>query len=83
MEREAGLQVIKPTEPALLRVLESCVRLGWPLLMEDVAEELDAALTPLLLKQTFLQVVTYNTSPKESTSNSVDTIHSIAGDRSD
>lgn len=56
MERDAGLQVIKPSEAALLRVLESCVRLGWPLLMEDVGEELDAVLTPLLLKQTFLQV---------------------------
>ncbi|XP_045541953.1 dynein axonemal heavy chain 6 [Papilio machaon] len=55
MERENGLHVAKPTAPNLLRILESCVRLGWPMLLEDVGEELDAALTPLLLKQTFIQ----------------------------
>lgn len=58
MERDNGLKVAKPTAPNLLRIMESCVRLGWPLLLEDVGEELDAALTPLLLKQTFMQVAT-------------------------
>ncbi|CAG5008063.1 unnamed protein product [Parnassius apollo] len=55
MERENGLQVAKPTDPALLRLLESCVRLGWPLLLEDLGEQLDTALSPVLLKQTFMQ----------------------------
>ncbi|CAL1527672.1 unnamed protein product, partial [Lymnaea stagnalis] len=38
-----------------MRVLENCVTFGYPLLLENVYEELDASLEPLLLKQTFKQ----------------------------
>jgi dynein heavy chain, axonemal len=39
-----------------LRILENCVRIGMPLLLEDVGETLDPALEPILLKQTFMSV---------------------------
>ncbi|XP_063373463.1 dynein axonemal heavy chain 6 [Cydia amplana] len=55
MERDNGLQIMKLNDPAYLRILENCIRLGWPMLIEDLGESLEATLTPVLLKQTFLQ----------------------------
>ncbi|XP_026758308.2 dynein axonemal heavy chain 6 [Galleria mellonella] len=55
MERENGLQITKLNDPSYLRVLENCIRLGWPMLIEDLGETLEATLSPVLLKQTFLQ----------------------------
>lgn len=56
MEAKNGLKVIKRTEAAnALRTLENAVRIGQPVLMEDVGEELDPALDPLLMKQVFKQ----------------------------
>ncbi|XP_045784195.1 dynein axonemal heavy chain 6 [Maniola jurtina] len=55
MEREQGLQITKLSDPGYLRMLENCIRLGWPMLIEDLGEALDATLSPVLLKQTFLQ----------------------------
>eukprot|EP00762_Andalucia_godoyi_P001076 ANDGO_01965.mRNA.1 Dynein-1-beta heavy chain len=56
MEAKNGLKVIKRTEAAnALRTLENAVRIGQPVLMEDVGEELDPALEPLLMKQVFKQ----------------------------
>ncbi|KNC97013.1 uncharacterized protein SPPG_09508 [Spizellomyces punctatus DAOM BR117] len=49
------LKVIKLSEPKFLRSLENAVRTGQPVLMEDVGEQLDPALEPLLLKQTVRQ----------------------------
>ncbi|KAI8925763.1 dynein heavy chain and region D6 of dynein motor-domain-containing protein [Entophlyctis helioformis] len=51
----AELKTIKLTEPKFLRSLENAVRTGQPVLMEDVGEQLDPALEPLLLKQTVRQ----------------------------
>ena len=42
------------TDGHFLRILENCVRIGMPLLLEDVGETLDPALEPILLKQTFM-----------------------------
>lgn len=56
MERDNGLQITKFTDPMYLRVLENCIRLGWPMLIEDLGESVEATLSPVLLKQTFLQV---------------------------
>jgi len=39
-----------------MRTLENAVQFGKPVLLENVGETLDAALEPLLLKQTFKQV---------------------------
>jgi dynein heavy chain len=48
-----NLQIIKLTEKDYLRTLENGIRYGAPVLLENVAEELDPSLEPVLLKQTF------------------------------
>ena len=53
MEKDAGLDVIKLSDKDMLRTLENGVRFGRAVLLENVGESLDAALEPLLLKQTF------------------------------
>ncbi|GFT27966.1 dynein heavy chain 7, axonemal, partial [Nephila pilipes] len=52
MEKE-NLSVIRLTDPDLLRTLENSVQFGWPVLLEDVGEELDPSLEPLLLRKIF------------------------------
>ena len=55
METPRGLKVIKLTDDSYLRVLENCIQFGQPVLLENVMEELDPSLEPLLLKQLFKQ----------------------------
>ena len=55
MEQEKLLTVIKLTDSDYMRVLENAVQFGTPVLLENVGEELDPSLEPLLLKQTFKQ----------------------------
>jgi len=50
-----GLAVIKLSDKDLLRTLENSIRFGKPVLLENVQEELDASLEPLLLKQLYKQ----------------------------
>jgi dynein heavy chain len=52
-EEKNGLQLLKLTEPNVMRVMENCIRLGKALLLEDIAEEVDPSLEPILMKQTF------------------------------
>ena len=47
--------MIKLTDSDYMRTLENCVQFGCPLLLENVGEELDPSLEPLLLKMTFKQ----------------------------
>ncbi len=54
-ERENKLQVVKLTQSDYMRTLENCIQFGTPVLIENVGEELDPSLEPLLLKQTFKQ----------------------------
>jgi len=56
MEKDAQLLVIKLSDGNYMRTLENAVQFGKPVLLENVGETLDAALEPLLLKQTFKQV---------------------------
>ena len=56
MESKNGLKIIKLTDANFLRTLENCIRIGMPVLCEDIGEALDPALEPVLLKQTFIQV---------------------------
>jgi dynein heavy chain len=56
MENKNGLKIIKLTDGNFLRTLENCIRIGMPVLCEDLGEFLDPALEPVLLKQTFMQV---------------------------
>ncbi len=50
MESRNGLRVIKLTDSSFLRTLENSIRIGNPVLVEDVEEALDPALEPVLQK---------------------------------
>ena len=50
-EKDSGLDVIKMSDKDFLRSLENAVRFGKPCLLENVGEELDPALEPILQKQ--------------------------------
>uniref|UniRef100_A0A4X2KTY7 Dynein axonemal heavy chain 6 n=1 Tax=Vombatus ursinus TaxID=29139 RepID=A0A4X2KTY7_VOMUR len=53
-ESPNGLKIIKLTDIGFLRTLENSIRLGLPVLLEELKETLDPALEPVLLKQTFI-----------------------------
>ncbi|XP_050800280.1 dynein axonemal heavy chain 6 isoform X6 [Gopherus flavomarginatus] len=53
-EMKSGLKIIKLTDAGFLRTLENAIRLGLPVLLEELNEILDPALEPVLLKQTFV-----------------------------
>ncbi|CAM5115591.1 unnamed protein product [Eretmochelys imbricata] len=53
-ETKSGLKIIKLTDSGFLRTLENAIRLGLPVLLEELKEILDPALEPVLLKQTFV-----------------------------
>ncbi|XP_016084420.1 dynein heavy chain 6, axonemal [Sinocyclocheilus grahami] len=53
-ETKNGLKVIKLTDAGFLRTLENAIRMGMPVLLEELKETLDPALEPILLKQTFV-----------------------------
>jgi len=55
MEKSNRVQVIKLTESTYLRTLENCIRVGNPVLLENVEENLDPALEPVLTKAVFKQ----------------------------
>ncbi|KAM4652007.1 dynein axonemal heavy chain 1 [Discoglossus pictus] len=55
MEKDNGLEVVKLSDRDFLRSLENAIRFGKPFLLENVGEELDPALEPVLLKQTYKQ----------------------------
>ncbi len=55
MEEVNGLSLIKLSDPNFLRTLERSIRVGSPVLLEDLGEELDPSLEPILLKQLFKQ----------------------------
>uniref|UniRef100_A0A8C3NL73 Dynein axonemal heavy chain 12 n=1 Tax=Geospiza parvula TaxID=87175 RepID=A0A8C3NL73_GEOPR len=54
-EKDNRLNVIKISDADYMRTVENCIQFGTPLLLENVGEELDPSLEPLLLKQTFKQ----------------------------
>jgi dynein heavy chain, axonemal len=55
MEKKNGMKVIKLTDGDFVRTLENSIQFGNPCLLENVQEELDPTIEPLLLKQTFKQ----------------------------
>ena len=57
MERDNKLNTIKLTDSSYLRTLENCIQFGTPLLLENIGEELDPILEPVLQKLTFRQQV--------------------------
>lgn len=52
-EATRKLKVIKLTEDNFVRNLENCIQFGTPVLIENLGTEISAALTPVLLKQTY------------------------------
>ena len=55
MEKQSKLNIIKLSDTNYVRTLENCIQFGSPLLLENVGEELDAILEPVLQKLTFKQ----------------------------
>jgi dynein heavy chain len=55
LEKKRGLKVVKLSDQDYMRTLENSIQFGTPVLIENVGEELDPVLEPLLLKQTFKQ----------------------------
>ncbi|NXU51136.1 DYH3 protein, partial [Turnix velox] len=55
MEKANRLSVIKLSDTHYVRTLENAIQLGTPVLLENIGEELDAFIEPILLKLTFKQ----------------------------
>lgn len=55
MERKNELVVVKFTQSDYMRKIESCIEEGRPVLIENILEELEAPLDPILSRQTFMQ----------------------------
>ena len=55
MEKPNNISIIKLSDSDYVRTLENCITFGNPCLLENIGEELDPLLEPLLLKQTFKQ----------------------------
>lgn len=53
MEKKNNISIIRMSQLDYVRILENAIQFGQPLLLENVEEELDAVLEPILLKQTF------------------------------
>ncbi|CAK9833026.1 Dynein axonemal heavy chain 3 [Anthophora retusa] len=53
MEKENNLVVIKFTDPNYVKAVETCIQLGTPVLLENILEEMDAILEPVLLKNIY------------------------------
>lgn len=50
MEKENNLQVIKLSNPKFLQIVETSIRMGLPVLLENIEEVLDPSLEPVLQK---------------------------------
>ncbi|KAL7754340.1 hypothetical protein RI367_000321 [Sorochytrium milnesiophthora] len=55
MEKSNRLSVIKLSDSDYVRVLENAIQFGTPVLLENIGEEIDSVLEPLLTKQIFKQ----------------------------
>jgi dynein heavy chain len=55
MEKENRLSVIKLSDSDYVRQLENAIQFGTPVLLENIGEEVDSVLEPLLTKQIFKQ----------------------------
>ncbi|CAH1180400.1 unnamed protein product [Phaedon cochleariae] len=53
MEKYNRLQIIKLTDTNYVRVLENAITFGTPVLLENINEEIDAILDPVLVKNVF------------------------------
>ncbi|KAL7306450.1 hypothetical protein TKK_0001865 [Trichogramma kaykai] len=54
MEKQHELEIVKLTDKNYMKIVEQCIEFGKPILLENVGEELDAALDPILAKNIYL-----------------------------
>ncbi|XP_015429803.1 PREDICTED: dynein heavy chain 6, axonemal, partial [Dufourea novaeangliae] len=54
MEQDNNLKICKLTDTNFTRILETSIRLGTPVLLQEIGETLDPSLEPVLLKQIFM-----------------------------
>ena len=54
-EKRNKMKIVKLTDGDFVRTLENSIQFGTPVLLENVQQELDPTIEPLLLKQTFKQ----------------------------
>uniref|UniRef100_T1INB1 Dynein axonemal heavy chain 2 n=1 Tax=Strigamia maritima TaxID=126957 RepID=T1INB1_STRMM len=55
MNSDKKLQIIDLKQTDMLLVLERAIRMGWPTLLQNVKEELDPQLTPVLQRSVYVQ----------------------------
>ncbi|GBP22696.1 Dynein heavy chain 7, axonemal [Eumeta japonica] len=55
MEKVNDLQIVKFTEGNYMKVIETCIEYGKPVLIDCILEDLEAPLDPVLLKNTYTQ----------------------------
>ncbi|XP_066595663.1 dynein axonemal heavy chain 3 [Prorops nasuta] len=55
MEKDNKIVVIKLTDPDYVRTVEMALTTGIPVLLENIAEEIDAILEPILIKNVYKQ----------------------------
>jgi len=48
MDKEKGIKIVKFTDGNYLKLLEAGIRMGNPIMIENVQEEMDPAIEPLL-----------------------------------
>ena len=54
MEAANGVQSVKANDPNMLRTIENAIRMGMPVLLENVGETVDPSLRPIFQKQTYV-----------------------------
>jgi dynein heavy chain len=55
MEKIHDLRIIKFSDDGYMKVIESAIELGKPVLLENVAEEMEVSLQQLLKKQLYCE----------------------------
>lgn len=55
MEKVNRICIIRFSQPDYTRVLENAIQFGLPVLLENIGEEIEPLLEPILLKQVFRQ----------------------------
>lgn len=55
MEKSRNLAIIRLNQPDYVRILENAIQFGQPVLLENIGEELDPILEPVLAQQIFKQ----------------------------
>ncbi|OAF70538.1 hypothetical protein A3Q56_01708 [Intoshia linei] len=54
-ENVNSIKIIKMTDSSFLSTIENCIRVGIPVLIEDIGETIDPAIEPILAKQTYVE----------------------------